>query len=518
MKQLKKWVALLLFWVPLYTQANNIQISNVTTVITGSVVQVQFDLSWENSWRASSTGNWDGAWVFFKFRDNDGRWKQLPLTGNNMNIPVGFSHTIPANNSNPGVGMFIYRSANGFGNVALTGIRAGISSFPGTYNIKGFAVEMVYIPQGSYFLGDAAGSNASNGYYRGTNTLLNYQVTGAGSTVILGTATTHLRDNIATTATDTLDNFPVGYNAYWMMKYELSQDGYVQFLNCLTYLQQVYRGGTPNVAGSHVLVFHTGGRIRVQTAGVSPATPAVYGNDADGDNIFNETNDGQWNTMGGLSWADVAAWLDWAGLRPTTEMEYEKSARGPLTPVNDEFPWGNATIASTPYTVTNNYQANSTINYSSTEGNAVYSLTEDTSTVRNGIFANSLSTRVSAGAGYYGAMELAGNTMELCVTTANIAGRSYTGWHGDGALTDSGQANENFWPGINGNNSTTTPNTVFGGVTGVNNDAGIIKRGGAYHDVLLNFLRTSYRLPHSLYSGTGSRLQGHGVRGVRDAN
>ena len=41
-----------------------------------------------------------------------------------------------------------------------------------------------------------------------------------------------------------------------------------------------------------------------------------------------------------LSWADVAAYLDWSGLRPMTELEFEKACRGPNAPVAGEYAWG----------------------------------------------------------------------------------------------------------------------------------------------------------------------------------
>jgi len=69
---------------------------------------------------------------------------------------------------------------------------------------------------------------------------------------------------------------------------------------------------------------------------------------------------------------------------------------------------------------------------------------------------------------------------ERCVTVGNVAGRSFTGVHGNGALTTSGDANVNFWPGINGNSTPTTANTAFGGTTGVTQAAGSGFRGGTY--------------------------------------
>jgi hypothetical protein len=37
-----------------------------------------------------------------------------------------------------------------------------------------------------------------------------------------------------------------------------------------------------------------------------------------------------------MCWADCATYADWAGLRPMTELEYEKSLRGPRVPEPEE--------------------------------------------------------------------------------------------------------------------------------------------------------------------------------------
>ena len=53
--------------------ANNVLVQNVTTTgnnATNKTIQVQFDLSWDNSWRDAI--NWDAAWVFIKFKNASG--------------------------------------------------------------------------------------------------------------------------------------------------------------------------------------------------------------------------------------------------------------------------------------------------------------------------------------------------------------------------------------------------------------------------------------------------------------
>lgn len=54
--------ALLALTMVLPTYANNIQVDTVT--LNGAYVQ--FNLSWDNSWKDAT--NWDTAWVFAKYK------------------------------------------------------------------------------------------------------------------------------------------------------------------------------------------------------------------------------------------------------------------------------------------------------------------------------------------------------------------------------------------------------------------------------------------------------------------
>ncbi|HQV62229.1 MAG TPA: hypothetical protein PLG08_15720, partial [Chitinophagaceae bacterium] len=69
--------------ITLIASANNVQLTNISVTNNGTNTGkiIEFDLTWENSWRTASTGNWDGVWVFFKFKDNDGTWYPLHFTG-----------------------------------------------------------------------------------------------------------------------------------------------------------------------------------------------------------------------------------------------------------------------------------------------------------------------------------------------------------------------------------------------------------------------------------------------------
>jgi hypothetical protein len=93
-------------------------------------------------------------------------------------------------------------------------------------------------------------------------------------------------------------------------------------------------------------------------------------------------------------------------------------------------------------------------NYNPASGNAAYGLTTPfngniNGPVRVGIFAgNSLNTgRETAGATYYGIMEMSGNLLEHFVTVGNPKGRSFAGVHGNGMLTANGYADISNWPG-----------------------------------------------------------------------
>ena len=95
--------------------------------------------------------------------------------------------------------------------------------------------------------------------------------------------------------------------------------------------------------------------------------------------------------------------------------------------------------------------------------------------LRDGIFARSSSDRETAGAGYYGVMELSGNLKERAVTVGNSVGINFQGTHGDGVVTTTtgyeGNATNSDWPGTD---------VVAGrGVTGADGSG---YRGGAWDD------------------------------------
>lgn len=440
---------------------------------------VQFDLTWENSWRygyASGINNWDAAWVFVKYRYVGGEWKHAQLgntgyetgSGTASVIETGLLNPSSAYNAstNPVLGVFISRSDTGMGTFTQTAVKIrwnyGMQNIPddSVMDIKVFAVEMVYVPQGYFYAG--SGGTDTLGFTVANST--------TGNTVPLKIATTlpTLQGNNASSSSSNLSargawdltstttaslaaGFPTGYGGFYCMKYELTQKQWIDFFNMLTAAQKTNRDitSTARPAG-------TGDYNNKRQDGL------LYGN-----NISWSSGDATLPTQSGvadafgdtgcnfLNWPDMAAFSDWAGLRPMTELEFEKACRGPLYPIANAYAWGSTAISRTASSVSDAGANNETVsaNYSTASGNAHNNTSGALSRPwRAGIYAaNSASTgSISSGATYYGITEMSGNLMERTVYLGDSKGRLFTGEHGNGTLTVNGNADAANWPGLYG--------------------------------------------------------------------
>jgi len=438
--------------------ANGITVSNVSVLPNSN--QVQFDITWDNSWRSDILQNWDAAWVFVKYRDVDGSWKHLNFTGINNAVPAGYKDSVTADNR----GVFLYRAVSGNGTASLTGVKLGIPAAQafGVYDLKVFAIEMVYVPTGQFFAGDRESTNSLASFVDFTSPATVNGISAVFAPLVIVSPP-----------------FPTGYSNFYCMKYEISQGAYRDFLNTLTYLQQTGRtANLPNSpVGTNALTNATAGRpyIEIAVPGNSGTnTPAVYGCDANNNNSYNEAADGEWVACNYLNWADLAAYLTWACLAPMTELQYEKVCRGPLQPVGSEFAWGTAQVASVGYALNNGGFTNEFLTGLSSnpnEGNANYLTTNPNPVfnaavpLRNGIFATATSNRISSGGSFYGVMEMSGNLWERVVTIANPEGRAFDGSNGTGNISSLGFGGFSTWPGSGGVNN--------------NNALGLMYRGGS---------------------------------------
>ncbi len=156
---------LILFSSILY--ANNIAVTNVSISDQSALFhfcKVKFDISWDNSWRTLAVpGNWDAAWIFIKYRVAGGEWHHATLHSSGHTAPAGSVITPSAD----GMGVFMYRSANGNGSNSWTNTELrwnygddGVGD-DASIELKVIAIEMVYIPQENFYIGDGNGTNES---------------------------------------------------------------------------------------------------------------------------------------------------------------------------------------------------------------------------------------------------------------------------------------------------------------------------------------------------------------------
>ena len=457
------------------------------------------------------------------------------MTGNNNVIPAGVDvyQTTDFNKA----GAMIYREANGSGSMNVTNIKLGVSnSLPYDIDVKGFAIEMVYIPAPPVrpFYGDGDGVTESlNAFHYTDNTHTSASVIPLKCDVNSYDDAELDADGIYIYSNDTiqttnplgsLDPFPT-MKALWCMKYEITQGAYRDFLNTLSYDQQVnHTTNAPNSAmGTGALAVSGTNRnfIEIKTQGVSNITPAVYGCDANGNNVFDETSDGEWIACGFLNWPDVAAYLDWGGLAPMSELQFERicrgvSSSGAQVPVPGEFAWGDNSITTTAFVLSGNYSASELVTNAGTlTGNGTNTSNVTGGPLRNGIYATTTSNRLTSGAGFYGTMEMSGNVEEYVIGIGTVAGRSVEVVpNGNGSISAAGYAQlpvggSGFWPGMEGNNSLIVVNTCSG-TCEVTGGAGAVLKGGSYaHSTVA--LAVSYR---SYFTPALLRVAYRGGRGV----
>ncbi|MDR2908038.1 MAG: hypothetical protein LBU91_08640 [Bacteroidales bacterium] len=500
--------AVFAFLIASSAQASNIQIPKEPTIAAAGagLKLVTFDLTWEFSWRSSQLRNYDAAWVFVKYRVGMDEWDHMYLDGdynpatamNDNGTKMAYQY---GQSNGKNVGVFLYREANGQGDINWTGITLRWNySAPNTYSsranlvaeddviVRVFAVEMVFVPEGAFYLGDGQGDAAMGKFCKAdelNNIIVPFRVESEGAIGIgLRPATEGEISGVAGRLSATSNSidptgsglgldgdgaipapFPKGFKAMYVMKYEITQSAYTDFLNTLTVAQQTNRIRVPNNSGVNTLAF----RARLATDGVTAVadrnfikikTPGVieFAMDANVNNVYDELGDGH-GVACAMGKQDLLAYLDWSGLRPITELEYEKISRGPMAAVPGEYVWGNTYSVPTTGTATGITAA--TAGFVTNWGqpsevvNAPVNVNNNNNkglnfTTRNGAFATPTSDRIKAGATYWGVMEMGSNLAEAVVNMSTLEGRAYSGLHGDGRLDLNGEIDVQQWPEDNG--------------------------------------------------------------------
>ncbi|MFN7115734.1 MAG: SUMF1/EgtB/PvdO family nonheme iron enzyme, partial [Saprospiraceae bacterium] len=337
------------------------------------------------------------------------------------------------------------------------------NDFAGT--IEALGVEMVYIPAGAFYIGEPDSTTArrfaaffkpdANGKHSGVVHINSEKALEVGKDFDYQVETPEYQgDRQGVLA----DSFPKGFRAFYTMKYELLQGQYATFLNLLSNEQVQHRA---NFGGRNY--YQRRGTIRfdgTRYLAEQPQRPCNF-----------------------LSWDDAMAYADWAGLRPMTELEFTKAARGPAVPVANGFPWG-----------------------TNTKDKLACHINEAGDPIWGGNIKeadlNDKNLEV-LGASYYWVMDLAGGVWERVITVGDAKGRAFKGTHGDGGIGGYGFANVPDWP------------------KGVNEEGGFGFRGGGFYvygrpySEFNPYSPVSYRR-FAAWSG-GNRSEAYGSRFVRTA-
>lgn len=377
---------------------------------SGTVV-VTADVTWRNAWR--SDRNHDAVWLFVKGRTPPRReWGHARISSVSSSAPGTAVDCWPSADK---VGVFCAPAATHRGDVSLRvtlelALGPPPAGPPPAIEARVHGIEMVYVPAGPFSIGDPDPRSADYAAY--------YQSNAAGAHD--GTLRITSEDAIRVgpeagalfyqTRTPQYEgdrqgpvpaSFPKGTRAFYVMKYEVSQGQYAAMLDAISAEHTFFRAPFGGVG-----YYAQRGSIRL-----------------DGERYVADAPDRPANWM---SWDDGTAFADWAGLRPMTEFEFTKAARGPVEPVAGDYPWG---TASKDRLLRRN-QADDDL---AQTGDADESrLTDD--------------TRDVFGASYYWVMDLAGSVWEKVVTIGHPSGRAFEGTHGDGRLGAYGIATNADWP------------------------------------------------------------------------
>ncbi|NNF33362.1 MAG: SUMF1/EgtB/PvdO family nonheme iron enzyme [Saprospiraceae bacterium] len=465
---------------------NNVQVSNVSFNPIGNAGQITFDISWENSWRQGINDQYhDAVWVFVKFAPNGGpQWlhADIQVTSSGSNIEVLEPNDLK--------GAFIRRANQGMGTVPVSSVTFDVNNNTGLYpDFKVFAIEMVYIPQGPFYLGDGASDGR---FHVGNDVNQPYLVTNSAALKI-GTSSTEINSLVNTPPIDIPATYPNGYDAFYCMKYEVTQGQYIEFLHTLDRGQQNNHTATDisgtNITNVYVMLNSTTNLGRRQgikcPAILTTSSPVEFYCDFDNDNIGNEINDGQNIITRHVNDDDYYAYLDWAALRPMTELEYEKACRGPLPPVANEMAWGSTVFTNfNTLDITNPGSPDESVSQAGTSAGIISNNSATTASMRAGFAATPSSSRTLSGAGYYGVLDLSGNGNEVTISAATTGSLHFTGVLGDGMLDPQGLANEADWQGRSemirgllstGSNHTVSDRFSSGGLGSPRIDIGAIR-------------------------------------------
>lgn len=465
---MKNLIIILLTIAYSHCQGSELQLSKPILYIEAESTYAVFNLSWKNAWRNKL--NNDGVWLFCKSILNEGGYRHIGISDSGHSVVNTFSNGNPNLEfkvSDDGVGLFLFPSGEFRGDIEVTiKIILNRASFEGintrNSSFTVFGIEMVKIPEGGYVLGDTdttalkygAFFQPKEGEYDGL-----VKVKSEDQELEISKNGDLYYDAPKGYEGDQTGRipsvYPKGVRSFWIMKYEPTEDQYIDFLNSLGQDQLQHRmiHQAEGYADQGGTIVEIGGHFTTHF----PGKPCAF-----------------------MGWDDAMAFADWSGLRPMTEFEFTKAARG-TSPLAMKFPWGTG-IKEQVQRLPN---------------------TNGILLMLNGWDESKLSeeTKKYFGASYYWVMDLGGSLWERVITVGHEKGRNFNGSHGDGVLSVEGKANNENWP------------------NGDENSGGIGFRGGgfygydrAYHE-FNPFSPIAYR-PYGGWHG-GMRTNSYGTRFVR---
>jgi formylglycine-generating enzyme required for sulfatase activity len=265
---------------------------------------------------------------------------------------------------------------------------------------------MVLVPAGPFEVGDDASGVLEKGGFRGRGggpllVASEEPLTVGGASGLLhyepGETPQYIGDGMGPVPAA----YPKGTRAFYVMKYELRQGEYARFLNALP---EAWREQHAPDLSEDVQEAATCSIVRSDEGFVAaaPLRPCNF-----------------------VTWTDTAAWTDWMALRPMTELEFEKAARGPQRPMSGDFPWGNDSREGVERRVL-------------PSRDLAAARPEDEAALDD-------DTRVRLAASYYWVFDLSGSLWERVISAGHPAGRAFRGTHGDGQLIE-GRATNDDWP------------------------------------------------------------------------
>jgi formylglycine-generating enzyme required for sulfatase activity len=482
-------------------------------------------VAWRGAWR--NDVNCDGVWLFVKYSLQDGVWKPVTLSGTSPR-PFDYADRSPERFSagdHEALGMwvpstrrgaFLFRT-KGEGDVVSDNVRLvwdwgadGLAeAMLRTVRIRVFGVEMVYVPEGPHCIGDPGGAEGpDNCFYAygdgGAYWIRSEEpitVDAQPGRLYCDQDNPRSRDDVPFTLPEA---FPKGYKAFWCMKYELGSQQYVDFLNTLTRKQQMARVES-DISGDAVTNYHVMTGTQEEKLRQSIVCAKQGNGTLDPVTFYTYAPARACNY---IAWSDVMAYADWAGLRPITELEYEKACRGPEAAQTEAYAWGTeppGRVDTFDGADGSGYEKKvpqtGTVNCCFHGGIAPFEIAAGKTVPDNpgfegpvsiGLFENTrhegVPKRLNDGASYYGIMEMSGNLWERCVTIGHPKGRGFAGTHGDGELDEDGYADVPDWPGRDG--------------AGGGNRGGVWSSpAGKYLLVGLRFAASNPRVPRGKNSG-----------------